>query len=424
MIVAALLACVAAQPLDAAGGSPGDAAAAPAARPSPAEHRFSFAGVPTATFNTDEGFGTGGVGTMYHQHGGVAPYRDAFTLNVFISSKLVQAHAITWDALRPFDIPGRALVKLGYYSTVSQNYCGVGNEVTCAPGDAVARARALGFADGTAAFEDFVRRYYLMRFIRPYATLLARPWLRDKPWRTELLVGWRGALTIPGELAALAPYPDNRFAEDHPDGEPGFSSVPTLGLIVDDRDAETFPTRGFFFEASGRAAHPWWGGTWTWAGANASGSFFVEMERAPRLVLATRFLADVIVGEPSVEEMARIGGTNDWIAFGGHVLGRGVREHRYLGKLKVIGQAELRAQLYRHDVWGEQLDHGVAVFSDVGWIGYDVADLRGRAVKLLGGVGISYRLLWNETFSVRADLAVSPDEAEGPGFYVIVGQAF
>jgi hypothetical protein len=39
-------------------------------------------------------------------------------------------------------------------------------------------------------------------------------------------------------------------------------------------------------------------------------------------------------------------------------------------------------------------------------------------------VGVSYRLLWNDNFSIRADLAVSPDETDGPGFYVIVGQAF
>lgn len=389
-----------------------------------AEHRFGFAAVPTATFNTDEGFGTGGVATLYHHHGEVLPYRDAITFNLFISSKLVQAHAITWDALKPFDVAGRLLLRLGYYSTVSQNYCGVGNEVDCAPAEATAAARARGLVDGTAAFDDFTRRYWLMRFVRPHATVLLRPWLRDKPWRVELLLGWRGALTFPGELDQWTPYPGSRFALDHPDGEPGVSSAPLLGIIVDDRDAETFPTRGVFVEASVRAAHPWWGSRWTWAGVNASASYFAAFSRAPRMVLATRVLGDAMVGEPSTEELARIGGTNEWIAFGGHVLGRGIREHRYLGKLKAVAQAELRAQLVQHELWGERFDHGAALFSDVGFIGYDLFDLRGQPARLLSGVGLSYRLLWNESFAIRADLAVSPDEAEGPGFYVIVGQAF
>lgn len=388
------------------------------------EHRLGFAAVPTATFNTDEGFGTGGVATLYHHHDGVLPYRDAITFNLFISSKLVQAHAVTWDALRPFDVDGRLLLRLGYYSTVSQNYCGTGNGVSCDDEEAEAAATERGLVEGSAARDDFVRRYWLMRFVRPHASVLLRPWLRDKPWRVELLFGWRGAWTIPGELDAWSPYPGSRYALEHPDGEPGFSSAPLLGVIVDDRDAESFPTRGVFAEASVRGAHPWLGATWTWVGANVSASTFTPLMRQPRLVLATRVLGDVIVGEPSTEELARIGGTNEWIAFGGHVLGRGIREHRYLGKLKLVGQAELRAQLWQHELWGERFDHGAALFSDVGWIGWDLLELRGTPAKLLGGVGVSYRLLWNETFALRADLALSPDEAEGPGFYVIVGQAF
>jgi hypothetical protein len=142
------------------------------------------------------------------------------------------------------------------------------------------------------------------------------------------------------------------------------------------------------------------------------------------LVLASRLMGDFIVGEPSIEEMARVGGTVDAIAFGGFQIGRGVREHRYLGKLKVIGQAELRAQLVDTEVFGENFNHGVALFSDVAWIGYDFADLRGHPTKLLSTWGVSYRLLWNESFAIRWDLGFSPDEAEGPGFYIIVGQVF
>jgi hypothetical protein len=37
---------------------------------------------------------------------------------------------------------------------------------------------------------------------------------------------------------------------------------------------------------------------------------------------------------------------------------------------------------------------------------------------------VSYRVLWNDTFAIRWDLATSPNESDGPGFYIIVGQAF
>lgn len=400
----------------------------PARGPADDEHVLSFAAVPTLAFSTDEGFGTGGVGTLYHRHEGVEPYRDALTLNVFISSKLVQHHALTWDALKPFGLPGRSYLRAGYYSTVSQNYCGVGNEATCAPGDATAQARLFGVEDNPAAIDDehdeFVRHYYLMRFLRPYATVIVRPWLRDKPLRTELLLGWRGALTVPGDLFESGPYPGSLFAKDHPDGEAGISSVPFVGIVVDDRDQEVFPLRGFTFESSVRAAGPFTGATWSYAAGNAALAGYFALAPKPRVVLAARLIADVMLGDPSVEEMARIGGTVDAIAFGGFQIGRGVREHRYLGKVKVLGQAELRTQLVETDVFGERFDHGAALFSDVGYIAYDVTDVRGHPAKLLGTLGASYRLLWNETFAIRFDLAVSPDEAEGPGFYIIVGQPF
>lgn len=399
------------------------------------DHAFSFAAVPTLTFSTDEGFGTGGVGTLYHRHAGVLPYRDAITANIFISSKLVQAHALTWDALRPFDIDGRLYLRAGYYSTVSQNYCGIGNDVACGRGEAIDEVRRLGLDKDRSlpegAVEDFQRHYHLMRFIRPYATAIARPWLRDKPWRTELLLGWRGAVVVPGDLSERGPYPGSLFHKDFPDGQPGVSSVPFVGIVVDDRDTEAFPTRGFFFESSVRGAHALTGSTWPHAGLNASLAGFFSLTPLtssspgdPRVVLAARAVADVMVGEPSVEEMARIGGTLDSIAFGGSTIGRGVREHRYVGKVKLVGQAELRAQLFQTEAFGEVFDHGCALFTDTGLVGVDLADWGGNPAKLLATFGVSYRLLWNESFAIRWDLALSPDEAEGPGFYIIVGQAF
>jgi hypothetical protein len=380
------------------------------------------------TFNTDEGFGTGGVLSIYHQADGLKPFHDELRFNVFISTKLIQAHAITWDGLRPFGLPGRVYARLRYYSTVSQNYCGVGSDVDCNPADAAAEATSRGLVDDDArdddAYDTFVRRYYLMRFIRPEATLLYRHWLRDKPWRTELLVGWRGSYTVPGALDVSGPYPGSRYAEDFVSGEVGLSSVPILGVVVDDRDDEVFPTRGVFAEASVRGSHAFTGSAFQYAGATAIGAAFFNIANTPRVVLATRFIADVIVGAPSTEEMARIGGTIDSIAFGGSALGRGVREHRYLGKVKFMNQTELRAQLYDVVVAGQELSFGTALFSDSAIVGYDLADWRGNPLQPLVTAGISARLIWNKTFTVRADLAASPSEADGPGFYIIVGQPF
>ena len=400
-----------------------DAGAAPSADDA---HAFSLAAVPTLTFNTDEGFGTGGVVSVYHQHENVLPYRDEIRLNFFISSKLVQAHALTWDALKPFGFSGRSYVRVGYFSTVSQNYCGLGAAVDCAPGDAVNAAEHRGLFDDKDddddAYDEFVRHYHLMRFIRPYATVLFRPWLRDKPYRTELLFGCRGSYTYPGDLNHKGPYPGSRYAEDFPAGEEGVSSVPFVGVVVDDRDDEVFPTRGFVAEASLRGGNILSGSTWPHAGGTAIAAGFWSMSRTPRLVLASRLIGDVLVGDPSIEELARIGGTLDPIAFGGGYVGRGIREHRYLGKLKLINQTELRGQFLDVTWLSQDLSFGAALFSDSALIGTDVLDV--GVVRPLFTAGISWRILWNKNFAIRWDLAFSPDEKEGPGFYIIVGQAF
>ncbi|HEY1101458.1 MAG TPA: BamA/TamA family outer membrane protein, partial [Myxococcota bacterium] len=394
----------------------------------PTAHRWTFAAVPTLTFNTDEGFGTGGVISLYHHHEGVSPFRNELRFNIFISSKLIQAHAITWDGIKPFGLPGRVYARLRYFSTVSQNYCGVGNVVDCDPADAKNAATARGFVDDESrsddAYDTFTRRYYLMRFIRPEATLLYRHWLRDKPLRTEILVGWRGSYTLPGDVANRGPYPGSRYAQDFPVGEEGLSSVPMVGVVVDDRDDEVFPMRGFVSELSVRGAHAFTGSAFQYGAINAQSAFFFALSSAPRVVLATRFIADVMVGAPSTEELARIGGTIDSIAFGGSAIGRGIREHRYLGKLKFINQTELRAQLLDVNVLEQDLSFGTAVFSDSAIIGYDVSDFRGNPFQPLATVGVSARVIWNKTFAVRADLATSPNEKAGPGFYIIVGQAF
>jgi hypothetical protein len=399
-----------------------------AASPTVPAESYSFAAVPTLVFNTDDGFGTGGVISIYHQADGLKPFHDELRFNIFISTKLIQAHAITWDGLRPFGLPGRVFARLRYYSTVSQNYCGVGSDVDCNPADAGAEATSRGLTNDDARADDahdtFARRYYLMRFIRPEATLLYRHWLRDKPWRTELLVGWRGSYTVPGAIDASGPYPGSRYAEDFPNGEPGLSSVPILGVVVDDRDDEVFPTRGVFAEASLRASHAFTGSAFEYGGATAIGAAFFSVTTAPRVVLAARFIADVMVGAPSTEEMARIGGTLDSIAFGGAALGRGIREHRYLGKVKFMNQTELRAQLYDVVLAGQDLSFGTALFSDSAIIGYDFTDWRGNPLEPLITAGVSARVIWNKTFAVRADLATSPNEANGPGFYIIVGQPF
>jgi hypothetical protein len=89
-----------------------------------------------------------------------------------------------------------------------------------------------------------------------------------------------------------------------------------------------------------------------------------------------------------------------------------------------MNQTELRTQLWDFTLLEQDLSLGFAIFSDSALIGYDVNDWRGNPLRALATLGVSWRILWNENFAVRWDLATSPMEQNGVGFYIIVGQVF
>ncbi len=397
------------------------------------------AAVPTLTFGSDEGFGTGGVGTLYLHQGGVLPYKAALTLNVFVTTRLIQRHRVRLEALQLFGAPLRVLAQVGYESTVTQNFCGYGNAVSCDPADAVDAAERAGAQPLTAERAYLVGKHHQMRFLRPYAEALVRYAVSGKPHRFELWAGWRGNLYIPGELRAEGlsggelfapgPYPHSAWAKHWPAGEEGFSSALQLGVALDDRDEETQPNRGYFLEASLRGASPWLGSHWSWAGSNVSGAVYVplvwgSLTEGADLVLAQRAIVDVMIGHAPTEDLARVGGLTDFIAFGGSDIGRGIREHRYLGKVKVISQTELRLSLLEFTALAQHLKLGVAGFLDAAWLGYDVMDWRGEPFAVVAGGGGGLRLLWNKNFSVRFDVGLSPLERYDPRVYIRVGNPF
>ena len=385
---------------------------------------LSLAAVPVLIYNSDEGWGTGVVATLYHRQDDVEPYKDAITLKLYISTKLVQGHELSWDGLRFANLPLRVFARIGFFSTVSQNFCGYGNDVSCDEAQARTKARELGLSEGHEAYEDFVRHYYKMRFMRPYADLLLRYQLRDMPHRLELLAGWRGSWEIPGDFNAAGPYPGSLYAQTYPKGESGISSAPFVGLVLDDRDAETFPMRGYLLESSLRGAAPWTGSSMTYAGANLAFSTFYRVFGAHRTVFASRLMADVMIGNPSTAQMARVGGSSDAIAFGGQAIGRGIREQRYLGKIKGIYQAELRSKIWDFVLWEQNFNLGGALFADLAGIIYDLQDPRGDPGRLVWGAGGSFRIFWNRDFVIRFDLAGSPNEPGRPGVYIQVGNVF
>jgi len=411
---------------------PASASAQPEVAPAEKPWDWQLGGLPALGYDADNGLLVGAIANLYLHDGETRPYRVALQLQVLITHKLVQDHALKVDALAVGGLPLRLTGSVGWSQSLTQNYCGKGLGVTCDEAVAIAAADERDLIG--QAREDFIRRFYLHRFMSPFLTMQGRYALTPLPHRIELFGGWRGAGYIPGTWADddgdgdadTAPYPGSFYERDFPVGEAGFASVLQAGVMLDTRDNEPSPRRGIWVEASARAATPLWGSTWTWAGANATARLFVPVldgEAPRRLTFASRSVVDVVVGDPPLQELVRPGGFIEYLSFGGADMGRGVRVQRYVGKYKAFTQAELRWRFVEWEMFGAAFASSLNAVVDVGYVGVDVLDHQARGDVPIGG-GAAVLLHWNENFMLRVEVATSAVERFGISPYITLGQSF
>jgi hypothetical protein len=305
--------------------APAGPVAATAAPRGPTPAGVTFSGIPAVTYIADNGLGLGIIAAAYFHDGVTTPYRTAITLQIFATTKLVQDHNVIVDSLRLFDLPLRLNARLGYVSSLTQNYCGIGGTVTCDVAVAQNAAVDAGLDPDSSAYDTFVGRYYQRRFMNPYGLVNLRYALIERrpgqPTRVELTGGYRAFAFFPGDLFAdedgdgapdQTPYPGSLYARDFPDGEPGLSSVVNAGLMLDSRDTEPSPTEGWWMEGSLRATTPGLS-TWNYGGFNVTVRGYTHLpvdvpghgSLGRRLVLANRFTVDGVVGDIPVQELAR-----------------------------------------------------------------------------------------------------------------------
>lgn len=381
--------------------------------PAHAEGEPGWAGgaVPVLNYDADAGFGLGAIGTLARHDPDARPYRVALQAQVFVTSERVHGHELRWDVVGVGHRRLRLFGRVGYFATVNRNHCGLGNEVECAPAEAEAAADAAGLAPGSPERVELVRHFHQVRYVNPFAQAGAR-WRLGR--RLSAFGQWRLYDYRPGTLRERGPYPGSLYARAHPDGEAGLASVPQLGVMVDSRDAEGTPARGAWVEVSLRVADAATGSAWRFAGVNVTTRAYQRL--APWLVLATRQVTDVAAGALPLPELGLVNAAETYVAFGGQAMGRGVREHRYVGRIKVLGQLELRADLSRR--WG------AIAFVDAGWIAVDLADVGGDPARVLGSTGAGVRFVQHQTFILRADVGLSPHEGWAPQLYLQLGHLY
>ncbi|HEY3666653.1 MAG TPA: BamA/TamA family outer membrane protein, partial [Polyangiaceae bacterium] len=195
------------------------------------------------------------------------------------------------------------------------------------------------------------------------------------------------------------------------------------GLQWDTRDNETSSHRGSFdtldlkLSPGGTAEFPYRYGEAT---VNLRGFLPLGTER---VTLAVRGVGDLMFGDVPFYELARY---DDTFAVGGSLGVRGVPAQRYYGKLKALGNVELRIEAVSFRALGKPLVLAVVPFFDGGRVWADIRphpELDGRGVGLKYGAGGGLRVQSGSSFVIRADLAWSPDATPVSGYFS-AGQAF
>lgn len=400
----------------------------------PDPNRFELAPFPSLGGNTDIGFQFGVNVAVARLSEGYTPFRYRIQVVAELSVKRrprdeggLELPMHNYKFL--IDLPGlaggrlRVIPEIGFERVVNAGYFGL---TGLSNDDPLGRLALSEIEEG--------RRYQFIRQ-QPVASLDLRWRIRQLP--IELLFGGEFRYVLPNA------YSDSLLAIDAgshswPDGSRvivGFDNHALVelraGVMWDRRDHEIAPTRGSFVELSARGGvgAPQTQEVFGFGGVTADVRLFVPLVSDQRLVLASRFLVDMLFGEPPYYELSQMG-TFDRQGFCSSSGIRGSPEGRHSGELKMLAVLELRSLFLPFRLFRMPMVFGLEAFVAAGqvWGTLRSGPPFGDSVTAASfGAGGGLLLRWGEAVMVRIEFAYSPDATDAGmpvGIYFNLGYAF
>ncbi len=167
----------------------------------------------------------------------------------------------------------------------------------------------------------------------------------------DVFASAQGAFSDPKSL-----FSETVFAQQRPLGEDGgWINWLGMGFIIDSRDSEFNPTRGFFIQSEAALADGFFGSDFNF------GKFEVDIRSFkgifPNIVLAQRIQVEHVTGQAPFWELADLGNDESL---------RGFIEDRFVGDTSISTINELRTWLFNPEVFGTDLKIGFQAFVDAG----------------------------------------------------------
>jgi hypothetical protein len=374
--------------------------------------RYEPAGFPLLGGNSDIGFEVGAAGTITRFEGGQEPYLWKMNFLATASFKGDSGHTVVaqqnyiwvWDVPKLGDGHLRLTPLVYYQRTVDQGYFGLGNASAGTP-PAGATSRYFQYSDNELRARQLAR----------YDIGGGLEIVGATAFRAEAPTAYAGSLLAQNAAQKEGGSPLVRGVQEMGVG------VLAGGILYDSRDNEIFPHSGAFHQIGLRAAaglpattRVGYGG----AGADLRWAFPLGRDT----VFAFRVVADLLAGNVPFYDLFTGGPFQTYDLIGGPSGVRGVPSGRYLGRIKVASNFELRSLPIGFRLFDVRFRVGGDVFIDTGrvWTDYTFdSPLDGHGIGLKYGAGGGLYLLWGQAALFRIEAAYSPDQvAENPGFPV------
>jgi hypothetical protein len=364
-----------ASPLSEGGGQVAEFTAAPP--------RWSFAAMPLFNFSSDTGVGFGARAKIERLAGGVAPYWLSLEAQAYGSTGGTQLHFLSADLPSIAGSGWRLDALGGYWRNVAAHYYGVGDHPL------LSDAAADTYVESAPILRARARR----RLASSLSVQLGYRWMWQK-------------------IDAAA---DSRLQREAPFGVSGGSySEVALGIAWDTRDDELVPSRGVLLETSVRSTLQALGSRGNSIALFSSAAVYQPVGAG--WVFAARFAVDAAWGDIPFDRQGDFGTlVSPFLVvagIGGGLSVRGLLQSEYVGKLKLVNNAELRFPLFGFQVFGEHLALSGVAFVDAGQV--DLGALR-------IGAGGGLRIRWGKFFIVRFDAGYAEDRVR---FYADFGHVF
>jgi hypothetical protein len=381
----------------------------------PKEARTEFNVVPIFGGTSDQGYGGGGFFGLAKIEPGYKPYRwylqGAAVATAFPrgSDKAGLAFQDIYAELtvpRLFDMPVFFVLRPSWTVEHSLGYYGVGNATTDTPPPG-AQTNYFEYGRGHPAIDIDFRTTV-------YSKLAVITGLRYTQTWLDVFQGSKL------EQDRNSPSEEVRHWVDAPDNH-GVVTFRT-GVQWDSRDSIVSAHRGMYHQATIELSPGGYGNfPERYGQTNLTLRGYVPLH--PRVTFAARGIFDAQFGNVPFYELVRF---DDTSAIGGVGGVRGVPAQRYGGKIKALGNTEVRVDIVHFRALNRPLIFGGAAFFDAGRVwadGSNRPDLDGTGIGLKWGVGLGPRIQSGEAFVIRADIAYSPD-AHPVGGYFTGGQLF